>query len=58
MFCETNPVPIKYALTLAHRYKSSEVRLPLTELTDANKEKVQTSVKPLFEEVLKEFFAD
>jgi 4-hydroxy-tetrahydrodipicolinate synthase len=58
MFCETNPVPIKYALTLTHRYKSSEVRLPLTELTDANKEKVQTSVKPLFEEVLKEFFAD
>jgi len=58
MFCETNPVPIKYALVLTNKYKSSEVRLPLTELTSSSKEKVKTSIVPIFDEILKETYAD
>jgi 4-hydroxy-tetrahydrodipicolinate synthase len=40
MFCDTNPVPVKYALALANIYKSADVRLPLTNLSDENKTKV------------------
>ena len=40
MFCDTNPVPVKFALVLSNIYKSDEVRLPLTTLSDENKTKV------------------
>ena len=40
MFCDTNPVPVKYALALANIYKSADVRLPLTNLSADNKTKV------------------
>jgi 4-hydroxy-tetrahydrodipicolinate synthase len=40
MFCETNPVPIKYALFLQDMYKSDECRLPLAQLSLENQNKV------------------
>jgi 4-hydroxy-tetrahydrodipicolinate synthase len=36
MYCETNPVPLKYMLSLMGKC-SAEVRLPLSELADASK---------------------
>jgi len=58
MFCEANPVPVKYALKLASKYKSCEVRLPLSELAEASKNRVETTFNPLMDYVMKEFFAD
>ena len=39
MFVETNPIPIKYSLAVAGMI-SSEIRLPLTKISDANKYKL------------------
>jgi 4-hydroxy-tetrahydrodipicolinate synthase len=36
MFVETNPIPIKYALSYLSFYKYSYLRLPLVELTDSH----------------------
>ena len=40
LFCEVNPIPVKYALNLMG-YNYGKPRLPLVELSDANKEKMK-----------------
>ena len=40
LFCEVNPIPVKYALNLLG-YNYGVPRLPLVELSDANKEKLK-----------------
>jgi 4-hydroxy-tetrahydrodipicolinate synthase len=46
LFIEPNPVPIKYALSLKGTL-SSEVRLPLCEMSDSNKEKLRSTLSAL-----------
>jgi 4-hydroxy-tetrahydrodipicolinate synthase len=46
LFCETNPIPLKSALHLMG-LASDEIRLPLTPLTDANRERLQVVLKEL-----------
>jgi 4-hydroxy-tetrahydrodipicolinate synthase len=46
LFIEPNPVPIKYALSLKG-VMSAEVRLPLCEMSDANKEKLRSTLSAL-----------
>ncbi len=46
MFCEVNPIPVKFAMTLKG-YKSMELRAPLTELEDAHKDIVSALYKEL-----------
>ena len=47
LFCESNPSPAKYALSLITKYISSTVRLPLVELTQESKLKVENTLKEL-----------
>jgi 4-hydroxy-tetrahydrodipicolinate synthase len=47
LFCETNPIPIKCALELMGQIESAEVRLPLTPIADANRERLQVVLKEL-----------
>ena len=44
LFCETNPIPVKAALALQGRIRD-EIRLPLTKLTRANRERLQVTLK-------------
>jgi 4-hydroxy-tetrahydrodipicolinate synthase len=44
LFCETNPIPLKAALGLLGLV-GDEIRLPLTRLTDANRERLQVVLK-------------
>lgn len=44
LFCEVNPIPIKYAMNYIG-FKCGNPRLPLIELSDSGKEKVITSIK-------------
>ncbi len=44
MFLETNPIPVKTALSMMGRIKE-EFRLPLCEMADANKAKLQAVLK-------------
>jgi 4-hydroxy-tetrahydrodipicolinate synthase len=46
LFIEPNPVPIKYALSLKNAM-SAEVRLPLCEMSAANKEKLRATLTSL-----------
>ena len=46
LFCETNPIPIKYALSLMG-YCEETTRLPLWNMSDANKEKLKTEMEKL-----------
>lgn len=46
MFCEANPIPVKYATSLLG-YGDGSIRLPLTELEDNNKEKVKEVLQEL-----------
>ncbi len=46
MFCETNPIPIKYAAFLMGLC-SAEIRLPLVEPSDGAKERVRKEMKKL-----------
>ena len=46
LFCETNPIPVKAAVALQGRC-SDEIRLPLTPLTAANRERLQIVLKEL-----------
>ena len=46
LFCETNPIPLKAAAELLGLC-SGEIRLPLTPLTDANRERLQVALKEL-----------
>lgn len=47
MFCETNPVPIKYALHKTNVISSPEVRLPLVPLEDTHKRMIDEEIKRL-----------
>ena len=44
LFCETNPIPVKAALVLQGRIRD-EIRLPLTKLTQANRERLRLTLK-------------
>ena len=46
MFCETNPAPAKYALSLIKGINAN-VRLPLVEISDASKKQVQKALQDL-----------
>jgi len=46
LFCETNPIPVKAALELMGLV-DGEIRLPLTPLTDPNRERLQVVLKDL-----------
>jgi 4-hydroxy-tetrahydrodipicolinate synthase len=46
LFCETNPIPLKAALHLMGLI-GPEIRLPLTPLTEANRERLQVVLKEL-----------
>jgi 4-hydroxy-tetrahydrodipicolinate synthase len=46
LFCETNPIPVKAALVLMGVI-GSEIRLPLTPLSEANRERLQVVLKEL-----------
>jgi 4-hydroxy-tetrahydrodipicolinate synthase len=46
LFCETNPIPVKAALTLMGRM-GPEIRLPLTPITAGNRERLQVVLKEL-----------
>ena len=46
LFCETNPIPLKAAMHLLGR-ASDEIRLPLTPLTERNRERLQVVLKEL-----------
>jgi 4-hydroxy-tetrahydrodipicolinate synthase len=44
LFCETNPIPVKAALSLLGAI-GDEIRLPLTPITEANRERLQVVLK-------------
>ncbi len=44
LFCETSPGPVKYAASLLDKC-SPETRLPLCEISDASKKKVETAMR-------------
>jgi 4-hydroxy-tetrahydrodipicolinate synthase len=46
LFCETNPIPLKAAVAMLG-LAADEIRLPLTPLTDANRERVRVVMKEL-----------
>jgi 4-hydroxy-tetrahydrodipicolinate synthase len=46
MFTETNPIPVKYAMSLLG-LSSDEIRLPLCHPSEANKERIKTEMKKL-----------
>jgi 4-hydroxy-tetrahydrodipicolinate synthase len=46
MFCETSPVPVKYAASLLGKTDGS-VRLPLVEISDDNKQKVKAAMRAI-----------
>jgi 4-hydroxy-tetrahydrodipicolinate synthase len=46
LFCETNPIPVKAALAL-QGLVGEEIRLPLTPLTPANRERLRVVLKEL-----------
>ena len=45
LFCEVNPVPVKFMLEKIDIIKSSQVRLPLVELEKENKQKIENFIK-------------
>ena len=44
LFCEVNPIPVKAAMNLMNKNVGS-LRMPLTEMEDANKEKLSKAMK-------------
>jgi len=46
LFCETNPIPLKAAMALLG-WIGDEIRLPLTKLSEANRERLQLVLKEL-----------
>jgi 4-hydroxy-tetrahydrodipicolinate synthase len=44
LFCETNPAPVKYAASLIGKC-APDLRLPMVQLSDASKQKVQTAMR-------------
>ncbi|MFB3118235.1 MAG: 4-hydroxy-tetrahydrodipicolinate synthase [Myxococcota bacterium] len=47
LFFETNPIPVKCALEVMGLIESAEVRLPLTPITEANRDRLQVVLKEL-----------
>ena len=45
LFCEVNPIPVKEAMALIG-YDCGGCRLPLSRMTDANREKLKTMILP------------
>lgn len=45
MFIETNPIPVKAAVTLVSGIEAGDPRLPLTPMEPANKEKMIVVLK-------------
>ena len=43
LFCEVNPIPVKYAMNVLG-WNAGECRLPLVEPSDANKEKIERAL--------------
>ncbi|NCW13552.1 MAG: 4-hydroxy-tetrahydrodipicolinate synthase, partial [Chitinophagia bacterium] len=46
MFCETNPIPVKYAMSLMGLC-SPEIRLPLCQPNDSSKERIKKTLQKL-----------
>ena len=46
MFCETNPIPVKYAASLLGLC-SDEVRLPLTNPSELSKKRIKKEMQDL-----------
>jgi len=46
LFCETNPIPVKTAVAMQCGIEDS-LRLPLTSMTDLNRERLQGILKEL-----------
>jgi 4-hydroxy-tetrahydrodipicolinate synthase len=46
LFCETNPIPLKAAMALLG-WIGDEIRLPLTKLSETNRERLQVTLKEL-----------
>ena len=44
LFCEVNPIPVKAAMNILG-WQSGPVRRPLTEMEDANKERLTKAMK-------------
>jgi 4-hydroxy-tetrahydrodipicolinate synthase len=44
LFCETNPIPLKAAMAL-RGLTTDEIRLPLTPLSEQNRELLQVTLK-------------
>ena len=44
LFCEVNPIPVKAAMNMLG-YKAGSLRAPLTEMTDANKERLRKAME-------------
>ncbi len=45
LFIETNPVPVKAALTMMGKIPSGELRLPLVQLSEANQERLRKEIE-------------
>ncbi len=43
LFCEVNPIPVKYAMNVLG-WNAGECRLPLVEPSDAHKEKIEQAL--------------
>lgn len=46
LFCETNPIPVKAAVAM-QGHIGDEIRLPLTPITDANRERLRVVLKDM-----------
>ena len=44
LFCDVNPIPVKHALNVMG-FKAGPCRMPLSEMSDANKEKLEATMK-------------
>lgn len=51
IFCESNPIPIKYAVSLVKKYILPEIRLPLTLATDNTKQIIQKHLRAFNENI-------
>ena len=45
LFCETNPIPVKYMLKAMKLIESDEVRMPLVSLSNKNRQKIDKLIK-------------
>ena len=47
LFIESNPIPVKTALAILGRIPSAALRLPLTEISKANRERLEAVLAEL-----------